>query len=406
MSLASQIRKPFALGDYRAPTHERQWLTKGAILYSTCDEDSWSELQGLDIGPGDDVLSITGSGCRSLNLLIGGPRTLVSVDGNPLQNYLMELKVEGIRALECADFRAFMGVDQASPEGRVEWYEQIRPQLSTEARAFWDLNRAAIGEGVIYSGAHERFYATYIGPVVRLLRAKRLRQMYQIRDLSEHQRFYETKWDHAGWRAAVRLLARPKLIEALLGDPSYFAQVSREGPVADYLLDRLRVTFGRHLARDNHLFTLLVFGRYLHDEAVPPYLSPTHYETIRKHVDAVSIVTQRLDHYLESLPSGEFSKFSLSDISGWTSPAEFTSTLREVARTGRPGGRLCYRNLFTDRPLAPELSDVLQDIPELSRELTENDIAFAFTFVVASILGVPDTEAEATGATNPQEKQT
>lgn len=390
-----------ALGDYRAPAEERKQLTKGAILYTTCDEDSFSELTALRIGAGDRVLSITGSGCRSLNLLLAGPRAVVSVDANPLQNYLLELKAAGIRAYEHSDFVQLMGVHGPPSDDRVQRYDQIRGELSEPARRFWDLNRHVLRAGVIYSGAHERFYARYIGPAIRILRRTRLAELYRHDDLDRQREFYRTKWDHVGWRLAVRALAQPWLVRALLNDPSYFQQVNRDQSTADYLLARLRVVFGRHLARDNHLFTLLVFGRYLHAEATPPYLSPVHYEAIRKHIDALEIVTEPIGDFLRRQPDASVDKFSLSDISGWTRATDFRDILGELARVATPGGRLCYRNFLTDRPLPAELHDRLRPLPELSALLAEQDSAFAFTFVAAeAVAGADGSQAAGGGDTS------
>lgn len=358
-------------------------MKRGAILYSTCDEDSWSELDALDIGSEDTVLSVTGSGCRSLNLLLGAPRRIVSVDANPLQNYLLELKIAAIRDCGHDEFVRFMGVRAADPAWRIGRYRAIRADLSASAQRFWDLNEHVIGRGVIYSGAHERFYARYIGPLVRLLRRRALYRLYSFEGLAEQADFYDRYWNHAGWRTAVRLLARPSLIRLLLGDPSYFHQITRSVSMGDYLLERLRNNFHRHLARDNHLFTLLVFGEYLHEHAVPPYLSPRYYDMIRRNIDAVEVVTARVDLHLRDQRSSTFDKFSLSDISGWTTEEQFTDVLSEVARCTTPGGRVCYRNLFTERPVPEALGTTMRSIPEMADRLTADDIAFAFTLVVA-----------------------
>src|SRR4051794_14291437 len=116
------------LGDYQAGPEQRQWLTQGAILYSTCDEDSWSELNALDLRSDDVVLSVTGSGCRTLNLLIGGPAKIVSIDANPLQNHLLELKIAAIRELPHAEFAGFIGLTAST--GRLAVYRRIREALS------------------------------------------------------------------------------------------------------------------------------------------------------------------------------------------------------------------------------------------------------------------------------------
>lgn len=378
------MRNPLtSLGSYRAPKSTSHWLTKGAILYSTCDEDSHSELRALDLGPDDEAVSITGSGCRSLALLAAAPRRVVSVDANPLQNHLLELKARGIQHLSRAEFLRFIGVSEARRGERADVYTRIRPELSDDARDFWDLNRRVIERGVIFSGAHETFYRRHIGPLIRILRRRRLRQLFAFEDLQAQSRFYREKWDHAGWRAAVRLLARPTIVKMLLGDPSYYAQVTRDQGFADYLLERLRGVFDQHLARDNDVFTMYVFGRYLSDSAVPLYLAPEAYDEVRANIDRLEIVTEPIGEYLASLPDASVDKLSLSDISGWAPADDFNAILADAARVSRPGGRLCYRNFLADRPLPEALHSSMTPLPDLGDELTRTDRAFAFTFVVA-----------------------
>jgi S-adenosylmethionine-diacylglycerol 3-amino-3-carboxypropyl transferase len=371
------------LGDYHAGPEQRQWLTQGAILYSTCDEDSWSELNALDLRSEDVVLSVTGSGCRTLNLLIGGPAKIVSIDANPLQNHLLELKIAAIRELPHAEFAGFIGLTAST--GRLAVYRRIREALSDTARAFWDMNTHVIARGVLYSGAHERFYARYIGPLVRALRPRKTRTLFSFDSIEEQLAFFDEKWDTPRWRASLRLLVQPRLTKLLLPDPSYYLYLERTGSVADYLNSCLRQALSRHLAADNHLLTLLMLGKYQHGEVVPPYLSPRHYETVRARLDAVEIRTGGLDQELAATPAGTYSKFSLSDIAGWTTPDEFTAILGEVARTAKPDGRLCYRNFLSDRRLPPALLDSVVVRDDISERIGRSDMAIAFTFVVADV---------------------
>lgn len=377
------------LGSYRAASADRQWLTRGALLYTTCDEDSASEMTALEPAPGDTVLSITGSGCRSLALLAGGPDRLVSVDANPLQNHLLELKAEGIRRLDRAEFLAFVGIAKAGSRHRREVYDGLRGGLSAPAREFWDLNRRVIGRGVIFSGAHETFYRRFIGPSIRLLRRRRLQELYAFDDLAAQSDFYRRRWDHAGWRLAVHALARPTVVRLLLADPSYYAHVERPVSFADHLLERLRTVFDHRLARDNDVFTMYVFGRYLDDEALPFYLRPAQYDAVRAHLDRLEIVTADVAAHLVEMPDRSVDKVSLSDISGWADPATFDGIVRDAARALRPGGRLVYRNFLADRPLPEHLHGPLEPLPDLEDELARTDRAFAFTFVVAQAAPVP-----------------
>ena len=57
------------------PNGHEKW-----ILYSTSDEDNTSELRALNLSPDDHIVSVTGSGCRTLSLLTQNPRSVVETD--------------------------------------------------------------------------------------------------------------------------------------------------------------------------------------------------------------------------------------------------------------------------------------------------------------------------------------
>jgi S-adenosylmethionine-diacylglycerol 3-amino-3-carboxypropyl transferase len=380
---------------YSAPSELRQWLVNRALLYTACDEDSWSELRGLDIAPDDDVLSITGSGCRSLNLLLAGPRRLVSYDVNPLQSHLLELKVAAIRRLSHREFGEFIGLHPGT--GRRATWHAIRGELSDDARGFWDLNEHVIERGVLYSGAHETYYRTVIRPAVATLRRRKLRRLFELETLDEQRRFYHAEWNTWWWRTVLRGALRPWLFKLVLPDPSYYTHPTFEGydSMADYCLARVEHAFTSSLVRDNHFLALLLLGHYHNDQAVPPYLHPEHYERIRANLPALEIVTgPPLDEWLASIPDGTFDKFSLSDISGWIDEDAFAATLRDVVRTGRDGGRICYRNFAAQRKIPAGLLDSIDPLDDLAAELTDSDLAFAYTFQ-CGVLKKPAAPGEA-----------
>ncbi len=369
---------------YRAPAHLRSSLYNGAILYTTCNEDSMSELTALQVGPPDEVLAVTGSGFRALHMLIGRPQRVVAIDANPLQGILLDLKIVAIRRLEHHEFVAFVGL-QASGE-RWRTYQALRGELTAEARAFWDLNRAVIDDGLLFSGAHESYYRRFVGPALVALRRRKLGQLFAFDDVAEQHAFYRDEWDNWLWRNTIRALFRPLVFRLLLKDPSYYRQVGRPESSGQYMLSRIESFMENRLARESDFLALVCLGSYLAD-AVPPCLSASHYDVIREGLDSVEIVTESLPVYLGRQPPATFTKFSLSDVSGWLDSDAFELMLREVARTSRPLGRLCYRNLLIDRRIPAALESKLRRLSEVEEELERRDLACAYTFCVAEVAG-------------------
>lgn len=63
----------------------------------------------MDINPSDTVLTLTSGGCNALNLLLHGAGHVVSVDCNPAQSSLLELKRAALANLPYEDVWAMFG---------------------------------------------------------------------------------------------------------------------------------------------------------------------------------------------------------------------------------------------------------------------------------------------------------
>jgi len=361
-------------------------MSNRAIPYTACDEDTWSEIAALNLGPKESVLSVTGSGCRTLSLLLDGPQRLVSVDVNPVQNCLLELKAVAMRHLGHSEFLEFVGVRSAASREGV--YADLRSDLTSASRGFWDQNRAALAEGVIYSGAHERYFRKLLAPAIGGLWRKKVEKLFSFEDLEEQRAFYDSEWNGPIWRFAIRALCRPAMFRISLGDPGYYEHIELDRPVGDYLLGRFEHVLTSRLARENHFLALMFLGRYHNEDALPPFLHAKHYESIRANLPALELVDASLEEYLGQAPRGSFDKFSLSDVSGYTTRDDFERILTAAVDCGRPGGRVCYRNFLTKRSIPQMLGQRVVARDDIARLLDERDLAFAFTFEVAD-LGAP-----------------
>ena len=62
------------------------------VNYAQCWEDPRTVIHALEVSPLDDVISIASGGDNIFALLLNQPRSLVAVDMNPAQIFLVELK--------------------------------------------------------------------------------------------------------------------------------------------------------------------------------------------------------------------------------------------------------------------------------------------------------------------------
>src|SRR6478735_4863297 len=98
-------------------------------------EDPGSDQAALKIGSGDHVFAITSGACNVLGFLLYDPEIIYSVDINPAQSRILELKIAAVRTLNYEEFAAFSGL--VPTDNRAALYNKINPLLDKEAQAFW-----------------------------------------------------------------------------------------------------------------------------------------------------------------------------------------------------------------------------------------------------------------------------
>lgn len=352
------------------------------ILYSTSDEDNTSELRALNITPEDDMISVTGSGCRTLSLLTQNPRSVVSVDYSPGQNYLLELKLAAIRTFSYDELLQFFGVDECTT--RWTMFESLQEKISLDAAAYFRRHRPAIERGILFSGRHERFYVRVVAPMIHLLYGRALKKIYSCSSIEEQGRIYRKEIDGKLWRFLIRNGFSERTLRMILNDDKYHIEIHVPS-IGDYMLDRLDHTFSHHLAKDNHWISFMLNGKYPSRTSLPHFLLKENYEAIRRATTKLTTFTGNLIDYLKSLPDGSIDKFSLSDVTSCINQEEFNMLLDEVNRTGRAGARLCYRNFLAKYSVTKDSDARFHREEAVSSALDRDDLAFVYSFEVATI---------------------
>lgn len=358
------------------------------ILYSQAWEDPQADLDGLRIGPTDDVLSIGASGDNPLCFITAGPRSVTAIDFNPTQNHLLELKLSAIESLDAEDVQAFVGARAVTPAKRDFYYRQVRGVLSPAAREFWDAHGDLLARGVIHVGRFEGYlekFRRYLLPLIH--GEKTRRRLFELESPAELREFYERTWDKRRWRFLFRIFFGKTLMGRLGRDPAFFKYVDVDR-VGDEFRKRFEHAVTGMPVKDNWFLEYMVLGAYT-DPArrLPPYLRPENHALLRaKGRETLRIVTGSFEEVLPKQPEGAFSCFYLSDIFEWMSEEAFHKLLREFHRVGRDGGRLTWRNLLVPRKHPEALSDLFTHEPELSQQIHERDRSWVYgNFVVETI---------------------
>lgn len=351
------------------------------LNYASVNEDWRTEIAAVRPAPDERLLCVTGSGARPLDLLIQAPMTVIAIDLAPAQNHLLALKVAALRSLPFEDYAAFLGLHAADPRWRRDRLRELAPSLAPDARAYWDRQAALVAGGVIYQGRWER-HCRRMARLAAAFWPRVVRALFQCDDLIEQRRLVAPWWRSAGWRAFFAAACHPWLTRALFGDPGHCP--ARGLPLAPYAYRRMGRALGRWLARENFMLGLLLRGE-LPAADLPPHLTPQGAAVLHHRLDRLEIVTADVGDYLEQVPAGSFTRFSLSDVASYLSAEGFRRLVGRVVRAAAPGARVCLRQYLTRYSFPNELADRLRPRPDQSRALDQADRSFAYELMIADV---------------------
>jgi S-adenosylmethionine-diacylglycerol 3-amino-3-carboxypropyl transferase len=358
-----------------APIHDRPVF--GRLLFAQCWEDPALDAEALRVRPGETVLSVTSGGCNTLSLALEGAGHVYAVDMNPAQSALLELKMAGVKTLRHGEYLELLGVRASNR--RAVLYARTRPALPPNARAYWDGRRDWLRSGALGAGRYERYLALF-RLFLRIVQGRdRIRQLFEPRSFEERSRFYERGWNRALWRVFFRLFFSRRVLGSRGLDRAFFTYVEEVPDFGHHFLERARHALVELPPAENYFLAQICLGRYRDEQSMPPYLLAENYPALRRAVERIEVVTQELGAFLACLPDNAVDAFNYSNVFEWVPTPVFEKMLRETHRVGRPGARLCYRNLLVRRTTPPALRDRFLSEEELGGRLLLKDRSFVYS---------------------------
>jgi len=351
------------------------------INYSSVNEDSASELTALQLGSNDRCLCITGSGARPLDLLTQPLGEIVSMDMNPCQNYLLELKIAAIRSLSYDGFCAFIGLTPSA--NRLTLYLQFCKLLTSDARHYWDRHQRSIEKGILYQGSWERYFkilATYLS----LTRESLLLRLFSSESVHEQAEIWDSQWNNVHWRTFLRLVSSRWCWKYILQDPGFYRYVEKDFSIADYIAARLNVNAHTIHFQKSPFTNILFLGKLHPNSDLPNHLQENHYQQLQKNIDRLSIISAPLGTLSDQKGIGCFHAFSISDVSSYTDQDAYEQIWRAMNAVSENGARICERQFLVKRDIPDICVKLFTRDVVLESQLTERDSSIFYTFVCAT----------------------
>ena len=329
------------------------------LVYNTCWEDPRLDRVALELGPGDRLLVITSAGCNALDYALEAPDRIDTVDVNPRQNALLDLKLAAIRSLDYDKFFDLFG--RGKTEHWAEVYtDGLRAELPEASRKFWDRNgKFFLGEGrrpSFYFRGSAGMFASGINWYINR-RAKirdEIEMLLAAETVEEQRELYESRVKPAFWGPFIKWVMRRDAVLSLLGVPrAQRKQLERyyPGGIAKFVEDSLDTVFSKLPLKDNYFWRVYLTGEYTPD-CCPEYLKPENYARLQGEPGKPGLATRIHTHtttILDHLKSVDYnySHFVLLDHMDWM--AEHMQDVlaeqwQEIVDRSDDGARILWRS--------------------------------------------------------------
>lgn len=352
------------------------------VRYGQVWEDADILLEGLQIEPGQQCLSVASAGDNALALLTQSPAIVLALDSNPAQLACLALRVAAFRCLTHTELLQLVGSRPSTT--RAALYRKCRPALEAADRHYWDARSAEIAAGIGHAGRFERYLTLFRNRLLPLVHTRDcVRQLFEARDRSARVDFMQRHWDTALWRVLTMIALSQPVVARFGRDPAYFRHATDD--LRSHLLGRIQHALVELEPRENPYLQWMLLGE--HPFALPLALRGEHFDTIRDNVDRLCWVNGTLDDVLARGDFDPIDRFNLSDIFEYMTPAQMELSLRACIDRAHPGARLAYWNMLVPRRRPETLAQVLREDRLPAQRLHSRDKAFLYRdFVLEEVV--------------------
>lgn len=347
--------------------------SENKIYYSQCWEDPYVLLEGLDVQKDDRIVSITSGGCNTFTLLLKNPKEVIALDTNPIQNYLLELKISAIKNLPYEDLLVFFGIGRS--ENRLKLYSQLQTHLSSDAQKWWERHTALIQNGIIHSGKLEKYFRLFSKAIIPLVHSKKtVRSLFVKKTREQQLEFYEKTWNTWRWRLMFRIFFSKKATSARARNPQLFEYLEKDN-ISEYYLKKTKDAMCGD-PWNNFILYYILTGNY-DNEHLPLYLKKESLSLIKERLGRIRIITEGIETFLKRT-SEFYTKYNLSNIFEACSLGLTAEIFKDITAHSNRGSRLVYINHMVARTFPEQLAGQIAHDREKEKISEDKNMAFFY----------------------------
>lgn len=356
-------------------------IHSNSLIYNACWEDPRIDRNLLQLQKESKVVMLTSAGCNALDYLLDSPAEIHTVDVNPRQNALLQLKLTLLRQTSHDDLYHMFGFGVHHQIDTL--YRQIRASLPDFARSFWDTHTKYFegnsGRGSFYyrggSGFAAWLFSRYLLKLKKPLRNV-LYELLECRTLRD-QRSVFALIEPAIWDQMTRWLVQQPILMSLLGVPRPQIELMEEtdGSIQGYIDRCLRHVLTEIPISDNYFWRVYLTGSYS-SECCPNYVKRECFDILHRLTDRVFTHTVTLSDFLLLHPN-QYSHFVLLDHQDWLAWKDPEALVREwhlILQNAQPGAKILLRSASATLDFIPaEIRSHLRFYPEQTEPIHKLD---------------------------------
>lgn len=339
------------------------------FLYHQSWEDPDVDHMVLDIKPTDVCLTLTSGGCNSLYLLLRGAKQVVSVDVNPAQTALLELKSVAIKYLDYDDFWKLFG-EGKHPDFVHIFETKLAPFMSESSRAFWEKKHYYFRDGLYRHGSMGKVSVILKTALKMLGLTEAVDNIIEANTLQEQRELYTNLIDqlpkllqHAFVKDLVGYLTLNKWVTWFAGGvpAAQKALICKDNTsMVEYFRRCIHgMVMNTHIKKDNYFYYNILKCKYTKDNC-PAYLKYDNFMALKSGlIDNLYIST---DFFLNELQQRKYDKVILMDHADWQNRKQTQELATKLYSHVNFGGKMIFRSAALTPPYFVDLCNAGFDV--------------------------------------------
>lgn len=350
-----------------------KYLTSRYLIYNTCWEDPSIDRFLLDLKPSSDIFMITSAGDNAFDYLLDNPSSLDSVDVNPYQNALLDLKSALFKSGNHEHLKELFLTGKSARYQSI--FNTIENELDGFSSKFWSIrmNWFSPEKGFFHQGL-TGWFARFLNSLLDLkgLRSA-VNQLVHEESKVVRTKLFDEKIEPILWKGFSKEFWKSDLVLGFAGIPS--TQSSAITDLNEYMRATIRNLFVERGVHSNYFWRLYLDRQYSL-KCCPNYLKEEHFKSINSQLHKLSFSTATVTSFLNSTDK-KYSHFILLDHQDWligSGTKELEEEWIAIIKAAKPKAKVLFRSVHKNLHFLPDfVSERISIIPIDQNYLLQND---------------------------------